>query len=218
MLTPRLDILPEAQRRLWPELVSTPDAFTLYGGTAIALRLGHRFSVDFDFFGNAAFDPDRLLATIPYLAEARVIQREENTLTCLVFRGAPVQVSFFGLPHIGFIEAPEIAEGPHIKVASLTDLSGMKAAVVQKRAQAKDYLDIDALMTRAGIGLPTMLAAGTAIYGKQFEPQITTKALTYYGDGDLAELPADLQLRLKKAATAVDFDKLPELHLTGGRQ
>lgn len=215
MLTPRLEILPEAQQKLWPELAATPAMFTLYGGTAIALRLGHRFSVDFDFFGTEAFDPDHLLARIPYLAGARVIQREENTLTCLVFRGAPVQVSFFGLPHIGHIEAPEIVEGPNIKVASLIDLCGMKVAVVQKRAQAKDYLDIDAMMTQTGIDLPTMLAAGTAIYGPQFEPQITTKALTYYGDGDLAELPADLQLRLKKAATSVDFDKLPVLKTTG---
>lgn len=42
--TPRLDILPSAQRRLWDELGATPPEFTLYGGTAIALQLGHRQS------------------------------------------------------------------------------------------------------------------------------------------------------------------------------
>lgn len=211
MFTPRLDILPAPQRELWPELVATPPEFTLYGGTAIALRLGHRFSVDFDFFGRRAFDPDRLLASIPYLVGSRVIQREENTLTCLVNRGGPVQVSFFGLPSIGSINAPDVAEGTNLPVASLLDLAGMKVAVVQKRAQAKDYLDIDALMVRAGFELPTMLAAGAAIYGAQFEPQITVKALTYFGDGDLHELPSDLQQRLKKAATAVDLLNLPVL-------
>ena len=211
MLKPRIDILPESQMRLWPELSTTPEEFTLYGGTAIALQLGHRFSVDFDFFGSREFDPDRLLANVPYLANARVIQREANTLTCLVFRGKPVQLSFFGLPDIGQIERPLVVEGLGIKIASLLDLSGMKAAVVQKRAQAKDYRDIDALMTKAGISLPQMLAAGQAIYGPQFEPQITAKALTYFGDGDLGQLPADLQLRLKKAATAVDFANLPTM-------
>ena len=54
---PNLDILPAAQRTLWPELSATPDNFTLYGGTALALRLGHRASVDFDFFSNDSFDP-----------------------------------------------------------------------------------------------------------------------------------------------------------------
>jgi hypothetical protein len=61
---PRLDILPPAQKRLWPELSATPEAFTLYGGTAIGLRLGHRTSVDFDFFGAESFQPNDLLQKI----------------------------------------------------------------------------------------------------------------------------------------------------------
>lgn len=52
---PRLDILPPSQRRLWGELINVPKTFTLYGGTAIALQLGHRASVDFDFFSTVAF-------------------------------------------------------------------------------------------------------------------------------------------------------------------
>lgn len=50
MLEPILAALPDEQRRLWPALADVPDAFVLYGGTALALRLGHRSSVDFDFF------------------------------------------------------------------------------------------------------------------------------------------------------------------------
>jgi hypothetical protein len=214
MLIPRLDILPAAQRALWPELGTTPPDFTLYGGTAIALRLGHRASADFDFFGRASFDPDRLLSAVPYLSGSRVLQREENTLTCLLTRGRPVQVSFFGLPTIGRIEEPTPVEGPGFPVASLIDLAGMKAAVLQKRAQAKDYLDIDALIT-AGVALPTALAAGRAIYGNAFEPQITVKALTYFGDGDLPTLPAQVQRRLVAAATTVDLNALPSIRLLG---
>jgi Nucleotidyl transferase AbiEii toxin, Type IV TA system len=68
VFSPRLDILPDAQRRLWPELAQTPEDFTLYGGTAIALRLGHRQSVDFDFFAFAStFEPVILLQRVPYL-------------------------------------------------------------------------------------------------------------------------------------------------------
>jgi hypothetical protein len=48
--SPHLEILPSAQRTLWPELAETPADFTLYDGTAIALRLAHRQSADFDFF------------------------------------------------------------------------------------------------------------------------------------------------------------------------
>jgi len=50
---PRLDILPDSQRTLWPSLAPLQQLrFVLYGGTAIALRLGHRVSVDFDFFSS----------------------------------------------------------------------------------------------------------------------------------------------------------------------
>ena len=55
IFSPDLSILPPPQLRLWPELDTTPATFTLYGGTALALRLGHRTSVDFDFFSNQPF-------------------------------------------------------------------------------------------------------------------------------------------------------------------
>ena len=59
--TPHLDILPPAQRELWPLLgASSTLGFVLYGGTAIALRQGHRPSVDFDFFSESPLDKDAL--------------------------------------------------------------------------------------------------------------------------------------------------------------
>lgn len=53
----RLDRLPKAQWGLWDEVAAVPPEFVLYGGTAIALHLGHRRWVDFDFFGDRPFDP-----------------------------------------------------------------------------------------------------------------------------------------------------------------
>src|ERR1700693_3836149 len=97
VFSPRLDILPDAQRRLWPELAQTPEDFALYGGTAIALRLGHRHSVDFDFFALAStFEPIILLQRVPYLRDSVVRQSAANTLCVTVDRGDPVQLSFFG--------------------------------------------------------------------------------------------------------------------------
>ncbi len=54
---PNLTILLPSQLQLWPELDTTPEYFTLYGGTALALRLGHRFSVDFVFFPTSPLTP-----------------------------------------------------------------------------------------------------------------------------------------------------------------
>src|SRR5271166_656091 len=156
---PRLDILPPPPRLLWDELGLRPETFTLYGGTALALRLAHRTSVDFDVFSNRGFDPDRLMRDIPYLHGAERVQVEANTLTCRVDRDGPVLVSFFGDLGLGEVAPRDWAQGTVLAIASLLDLAGTKAAVIQKRAQVKDYLDIDALV-RHGIDLPTILAAG----------------------------------------------------------
>ncbi|MEO5362620.1 MAG: nucleotidyl transferase AbiEii/AbiGii toxin family protein [Magnetococcus sp. DMHC-8] len=206
---PRIDILPPPQRRLWDELAAVPTEFVLYGGTAIALHLGHRESVDFDFFGNRSLDPARLVPAMPFLAGAVVTQRQPDTFSCTVDRGGVVKLSFFGLPGIPRLHSPMIAPDHGLQVAALLDLAGMKAAVVQMRAEAKDYLDMDALLTDGRIDLPSALAAAQAIYGTQFNPQSTLKALSYFEDGNLRRLPQSVKDRLVKTACAVDLDRLP---------
>jgi hypothetical protein len=123
---PRLDILPPPQRRLWDELSAMPPEFVLYGGTALALHLGHRESVDFDFFGNKPLDPAQLVPAVPFLAGAVVTQREPNTFSCTVDRGGVVKLSFFGVPGIPRLAPPLIAPGNGLQVASLLDLAGTK--------------------------------------------------------------------------------------------
>jgi hypothetical protein len=76
-------------------------SFTLYGGTALALRIGHRQSVDFDFFSRTGFDPAILAREISYLAGAEPVQVVSHALTCRVERGGPVLVSFFGNLQLG---------------------------------------------------------------------------------------------------------------------
>jgi hypothetical protein len=207
---PRLDILPLPQRRLWDEFAGIPPEFVLYGGTAIALHLGHRESVDFDFFGDRPFDPAKLASVVPFMEDAQITQREPNTLTGIVDRDGAVKVSFFGLPEIPRLLLPLQASGNGVRVASLLDLAGMKASVVQVRAEAKDYIDIDAMIASGRIDLPSALAAGLAIYGRQFNPEITLKALSYFGDGNLRRLPEPLKARLAKAVREADLDRLPD--------
>jgi hypothetical protein len=208
ILEPNLIILPPPQRRLWPDLDATPDHFTLYGGTALALRFGHRASADFDFFSNQSFDPELLAQTVPYLNEAEHVQVAPNTLKCRVERGGPVLISFFGHLRLGQVAPRDQVQGRALHVASALDVAGTKVSVVQKRAEAKDYIDIDALLQH-GIDLPTALAAGRVIYGRSFNPLITLKALSYFDD--LSALPAEVKRRLSAAVAAVDPASLPEL-------
>ncbi len=195
---------------MWAELTAVPPCFVLYGGTGIAVRLGHRTSVDFDFFAFRDFEPDRLYRDVAFLAGATVVQQAPNTLTCRLDRGGPVLVSFFGVPLLGQVAPPDSVNDIGLSVAALVDLAGMKAAVVQSRSESKDYVDVDALI-QGGIPLPTALAAAAQIYGTAFNPQITLKALCYFEDGNLRGLPADLKRRLVRAVESVDLNRLPSL-------
>lgn len=214
---PRLEILPTAQRTLWPELAETPAHFTLYGGTAIALRLAHRQSADFDFFSLESFEPGALLNRIPYLRGAALRQSAPNTLSVNVDRGGVVQLSYFGGLGLGQVAPSESVEGPGFKVASLIDLAGMKVAVLPQRVALRDYLDIHALLTLAKIPLSEMLTAATIIYGSQFNALIFLKAITYHKDFTLGQLSKTIRDDLLAAARATDVRNLPKLNALRNR-
>jgi hypothetical protein len=124
VFSPHLNILPPAQQRLWPELAQTPQEFTLYGGTAIALRLGHRTSLDFDFFASRSFAPNDLMRKIPYLRGATIRQAARDTLSVTVERDGPAQVSFFGGLDLGQVAPADSAEGPLTNQGRIADRPG----------------------------------------------------------------------------------------------
>ena len=144
---PRMDILPPAQRQLWHELgPAAVLGFVLYGGTAIALRLGHRASVDFDFFSERPLDRESIREVFPFMAQSIVLQDERNALSVLVpcvdAERTHIKVSFFGTIGFGRVREPQMTEDGVLRVASLDDLMATKVKVVLQRAEAKDYRDI----------------------------------------------------------------------------
>lgn len=198
-LPPKLDCLPPEQRSLWPALAQVPRRFVLYGGTALALRLGHRQSADFDFFSTEPFSPGALLEEVLWLQTAELLQSSPNTLGVLTRGVERVRVAFFGGLRFGRVGEPQRTADDVAVVASLLDLAGTKAAVIQQRAEKKDYLDLAALL-RSGLSLELAVGAAQALYREQFNPMITLKALTCFGDGDLSELPPDTQDFLREQA------------------
>ena len=208
MLIPKLEILPQSQRRLWDELRQTPEEFVLYGGTALALRLGHRQSEDFDFFSNVSFAPESLRKRVQYMQGAEVSQSEANTLTVIVHRDGPVKISFFGGLNLNRVQDPDVTPDTEIQVASMLDVAATKLATIQQRAQARDYEDLEAIVG-AGISLGEALGAAAAAYGKEFNGALSLKALTYFGDGDLPNLSAATQTTLRSLAGQVNLNQIP---------
>ncbi|MBW1733457.1 MAG: nucleotidyl transferase AbiEii/AbiGii toxin family protein [Deltaproteobacteria bacterium] len=212
-----LSILTRAQRSLWPSLGHVPERFVLYGGTAIALRLSHRVSVDFDFFSSVDFTTDSLIREIPFLEKARRVQESPNTLTVLYEApgcARPVKLSFFGGLSLGQIEPPQRADNG-VWIASLVDLLGMKCATVSQRVEAKDYIDIHAIVSRPGFSLRVGLAAAGAIYGRQYNGILTLKSLVYFEGGNLETLPETVRQDLVNAVKQCDVADIRTLSARG---
>jgi hypothetical protein len=204
---PRLETLPAEQQRLWPSLAGLRRAgFVLYGGTAIALRCGHRVSVDFDFFSSQSLERQQLCRLLPWWDAAQVLQDQPGTLTVLVADAHTrntVKVSFFGGLTIGRVAEPDPTEDGVAVVAAPLDLLGTKLKVMLQRAERKDYEDVGVLL-RSGLSLAQGLAAARALYGFGFPVRESLKALVFFEDGDLGELTPELRQRLEQAVLAVD--------------
>lgn len=210
---PRIEVLPPAQKEIWPQLAPASDlSFVLYGGTAVALHLGHRVSVDFDFFKAEPLDKARIETSFQFVRNARTIQEDENTLVMAVpMPSGPVKVSFFGGLGLGRINDPLRTKDRVLLVASLEDLLATKLKAILDRAEAKDYRDISAILT-AGVSLEKALGAFANNYRR--DPALPLRALGFFRDGDLPSLPEADQDRLRAARDRVS--DVPEVHLSKG--
>lgn len=200
---PKLSILPKEQRALWTKLDPVKDlGFTLYGGTAIALRLGHRTSVDFDFFTDRKLDKTALYKVLPILSSGEVLQEARDTLVVSVgpnVTSGPVKLSFFGEMKFGRFGDPELTGDKVLRVASINDLMATKVKVLFDRAEQKDYDDL-AAMIAAGADIATGIAIARQMF-PNLNPRIALQALTHHKD--VPRLSVKARRVLIKAATSV---------------
>jgi hypothetical protein len=181
-----------------------PGHFVLYGGTAIALRLGHRRSVDFDLFATPPLDEARLRRALPVLQTSTLLQQDPETLVVTLPLGeGDVKLSFFGGVGFGRVGDPDlVSNGPAI--ASPLDLLATKLKVIHQRIEARDYLDIEALL-RSGLSLNDGISAARALYGDAINPLMTAKAVAWFKEGGLEdELGQETRRFLEGASATLD--------------
>ena len=209
-LEPKLDVLPSAQREIWASLAPAPLLnFVLYGGTAVTLHLGHRESLDFDFFRHERLDKDQVRTAFAFLRGATILQDMPDTLVILAdMPSGLVKVSFFGGIGFGHVNDPLRTSDGTLLVASLDDLMATKLTATLDRAEAKDYRDIAELIS-AGVSLSVGLSAFRQMFNG--EPAQVLRAIGYFKDGDLNTLSQADQQLLRSARDGVDV--LPDVVL-----
>lgn len=204
-LAPKLGTLPSVQRGVWPRLAGCRKyGFVLYGGTAIALRFGHRQSEDFDFFTEHPLEKSRLIRELPILTDAQVLQDIPDTLSVLVpVDNGSIKISFFGGIDFGRVGEPDITDDETAVIAAVEDLFATKLAAILNRVEARDYHDAVAML-RSGLPLSRGLGAARALFGAQFQPAEALKVLTFFEGGDLETLSSDERTFLIDQVKAVE--------------
>ncbi|MES2658652.1 MAG: nucleotidyl transferase AbiEii/AbiGii toxin family protein [Verrucomicrobiota bacterium] len=178
------DVVPESVRVLFLGLASRPvlEDFALGGDTSLALRFGHRLSVDLDFFTIREFSPDDVLAGLE-LVNATVVGRALNSLT-VDADGVKLDL----LRHAyQLLEPVERIDG--MPLVSLPDLAAMKLNAIANRGSKKDFYDLVALLDHFSI--QEMIGFFTAKYPAT-DSFTVIRSLAWFGDAESEPDPVSL--------------------------
>jgi hypothetical protein len=207
-MDPMISILPEPQADLWSRLGDIPEQFVLYGGTGLALRLGHRTSLDFDFFTADGFTPGGLLGDLGWLGRPEVVDMDENSL--VVIEPGGVQLGFYAGLKLQAVAEPSLASGNGLVVASVFDLAATKAKAILDRSEWKDYVDIATLIEH-GHDLVDVIGYATTVFDRQFAFPAAhfLRSLVWFRDGTAPDVPVNAKAILETAVRDIDLADIP---------
>ena len=183
------EILEGPQKSLLAQLERTLSGtdFYLAGGTALALHLGHRRSVDLDFFSSESFENERLLALLRQIGEFQIRRNDPGTVTGQL---EGIQVSFiqYAYPMLDPPSKPDF--GP--VVAGLRDIASMKLSAIMGRGSRRDFLDLYAVYQH-GHSLEEIYAWFQEKYrGISYDPYHLARSLVYFLDAEEERMPVML--------------------------
>jgi hypothetical protein len=183
----RTDILTETQLDVLERLTPLPvvHEFYLAGGTALALRHGHRRSIDFDFFRASEFDPESLSAILG--GAFTDLERRPGGDQTLYLQLLNVTTSFFRYPY-PLLEAVESTPWG-FGLASDADIAAMKIEAVMGRGSRKDFIDLR-LLCASGLSLETIFDLFDRKYGTtRTDHYHRLRALAYFDDAEQEPMP-----------------------------
>ena len=152
----------------------------LVGGTSLALQIGHRKSIDLDFFGNIDIDVLEINQALAPLGAITLLKDSKNIHVYLV-NGIKVDIVNYTYPWL-----KELLLTDGLRLATYHDIAAMKLAAISGRGSKKDFIDLYFLLKE--MSLATMLQQYLHKYndGSLF---LVIKSLIYFEDAELEEMP-----------------------------
>ena len=176
MTTLHPEILTKEQKELLPLVKKFYKDFGLVGGTAIALHIGHRESIDFDLFSFEEFKNVNIKKRILRSKKIDKVIRDEAEQFTFIING--VLFTFFRYP---FKINYKVDFNQTLKIPSLLSLAAMKMFALGRRAKWKDYVDLYFII-RDFHSVPEIIEQAKKMFGNEFNEKICREQLAYFKD------------------------------------
>jgi predicted nucleotidyltransferase component of viral defense system len=164
-----------------------PEQSYLAGGTAVYFYLGHRLSVDFDFFTESRFTPELIVHKMKSGLDRVVVESMEQDTLILFVSPENLKVSLFYYPYplLSPTVAMPIGEGLTCPLASLRDIAAMKAVAINQRGSIKDFVDLFYILRKTGLdfGGVSRLAIGKYGLAPHYDYHLRT-SFVYFDDAE----------------------------------
>lgn len=158
-------------------------SFYLAGGTALALQLGHRKSIDLDWFSKKHFLTTEIKNKLKELGKLKVDEERKDTLNCSL---DGIRLSFFEYPYK--ILFPFVKYDKDINLADKRDIACMKIDAISSRGAKKDFVDIYFLLKE--FSMKEILKFFEKKYeGIDYNNLHILKSLTYFEEAEKEPMP-----------------------------
>jgi hypothetical protein len=164
--------------------ISSLESFSLVGGTALALRYGHRSSVDIDLFNHEKFSQLLISEELAKVFQKRFVYKQDHTgigIFCFIDE---IKVDLVYYPH-QLINPVEMYDD--IRIYSDADIAAMKIQAILGRGKKKDFWDLYELLQY--YSLQQIMDWHKQKYPNQMLAISIPNAITYFTDADESETP-----------------------------
>lgn len=195
------EAIPKENRHIFPKLSNFSD-FYLAGGTALALQIGHRISVDFDLF-SAQEISKQLLIKVKKVFQGSQIDVSVNNLDELTVFIGKVKITFLKYPFpiiSGFVEYQ------NIKLLNVKEIAASKAYTIGRRGSFKDYIDLYYIISQKQSDLNEIIGIAEKKYSNEFNARLFLEQLVYFKDISDEEI-IFLESRIEKKLLKEFFEK-----------
>ena len=175
------EIFTGGQVELLPYLKAFHRSFYLVGGTAVALHIGHRRSIDFDLFTHAQLNKSRIKAKLMHIPFSQIPVFEDFDQLHLLINN--VKLTFFSYP---WSVLHPINVGSIFSIPSLLSLAAMKAFALWRRAKWKDYVDLYFIL-HDYFTMQEICKEAEKIFNQQFSEKLFRQQLAFHKDIDYTE-------------------------------